>query len=119
MKQSTDLGKRGEQKVAEWLFARSFAILHHNYRTKTGEVDVIARKGDLIVFVEVKTRSAAYFNTSTVITYSKQQKIGRAAQDFILKNKLFNHILRFDVATLIDQKNGNFEITYLENAFVP
>ncbi|MBS1987727.1 YraN family protein [Candidatus Dependentiae bacterium] len=113
------LGQQGEQAVTQWLLARHFTILAQNYRTKAGEVDVIARKGELIVFVEVKTRSTAYFATSTVVTYGKQKKIGRAAQHFVLKNRFFDHVLRFDVATLVRQTNGSFSIEYIENAFVP
>lgn len=118
-KQTTELGQQGEQAIAQWLTAHHFTILAQNYRIKAGEVDVIARNGELVIFVEVKTRSTSYFPISTVVTYSKQQKIGRAAQHFILKNRLFNHILRFDVATLVKQSNGTFAIDYIENAFVP
>lgn len=119
MTQQTNLGSQGEQAVAQWLIARHFTILAQNYRTKAGEVDLIARKSELVVFVEVKTRTTAYFNTSTVVTYGKQQKIARAAQHFVLHNRLFNHVLRFDVATLTREANGSFAIDYIENAFVP
>lgn len=113
------LGQQGEQLVAQWLTARHFTVLAQNYRTKAGEVDVIARKGELVVFVEVKTRSTAYFATSTVVTYGKQQKVGRAAQHFVLQNRFVDHVLRFDIATLARQPDGSFSIEYIENAFVP
>ncbi len=119
MTEKINFGSQGELAVAKWLQDRSFIILAKNYRTRCGEVDIIAQKNELVVFVEVKTRKKAYFQTSLVVTYSKQQKIARAAKWFILEKQLFEHILRFDVATLTPGKNEEFEVSYIENAFVP
>jgi putative endonuclease len=112
------LGSGGEAAVAAWLADQGFKILAQNYLVRSGEVDVIAQKGDVIAFVEVKTRNTQYFSLSQLITKSKQQKIGRAARHFALENKLFSHVLRFDIATVL-HSNGAFSIEYIENAFVP
>lgn len=112
------LGSNGEQAVANWLIEKGFEILARNYLVRAGEIDVIARKNDTVVFVEVKTRNTQYFSLSQLITKSKQQKIGKAAQHFVLQNQLFNHVLRFDIATVL-HNDGAFSIEYIENAFVP
>jgi putative endonuclease len=116
MLDTTILGQKGESLTVDYLAKQGFAILTTNYRTKRGEVDVIAKKGDVIVFVEVKTRLKKYFPISQVVTTAKQRRIALAAQDFALKNKLMNNVLRFDVAT-IEYTGQTPEITYIPNAF--
>jgi putative endonuclease len=113
------LGNNGEKVVAHFLQNKNFKILAQNYRTKLGEIDLIAQKDELIVFVEVKTRKKEYFPIATVVTSSKQIKIGKTAKLFILQNNidLSERICRFDVATVIlDAQDYNIE--YIENAFL-
>lgn len=113
---SSLLGRAGEQAVGKKLSLEGFSILHYNFRSRGGEIDVIAQKKNLICFIEVKVRTTDYFNSSHLITPSKQHKIIYTARLFCLKNKLSNSILRFDVA-LVKPQNDNFEITYIPNAF--
>lgn len=110
------LGQQGELAVIEWLRARHFSIRATNFRTRRGEVDIIAQRGELIVFVEVKTRLTSYFSLSQLITQSKQRKIYSAACTYIATHQLSDHILRFDVATST-LYNNEFAIDYIENAF--
>lgn len=107
------IGKEGEDQVAQWLEKRGYAVLARNYRTRYGEVDIVAQKGDLVVFVEVKRRTNHYFNISEVITKTKQQKIARAARTFIAQHPNLSCSYRFDVG-LIEQDNT---IVYIEQAF--
>ena len=116
MQQTKQLGFSGEQAVADFLKNKNFTILTQNYSTKLGEVDLIAEKDELVVFVEVKTRKRAYFPISNVVTFKKQQKIIKAAKFFILKNNIIDKACRFDVATVI-LGNDEFNIEYIENAF--
>jgi len=111
------LGDQGEQAVAQWLIEHGFVILARNYQTRLGEVDIIATKGEVVAFIEVKTRKSAYFPISNTITYTKQKRITRAATSFILKNKIQNRVLRFDVAAVTNQISGAYDISYIENAF--
>jgi len=110
------LGFSGEQAVAEYLKNKDFKILVQNFSTKLGEVDLIAQKDELIVFVEVKTRQRAYFPISNVVTFTKQQKITKTAKLFILKNNIIDKVCRFDVATVV-LGNDEYNIEYIENAF--
>jgi putative endonuclease len=112
------VGDIGEQVVEKWLVFNNFKILAKNYRTKLGEVDLIAQKDDVIAFVEVKTRKTEYFPTSLVVNRSKQQKIIRAAKHFVLQNQIRDKVLRFDVATVLLKENNEHVVTYIPNAFV-
>lgn len=110
------LGDAGEEIVANWLKEHGFKILAQNFTCRCGEIDVIAQKNEVVAFVEVKTRINEYFPTSMVVTKTKQLKMIKTAKNFALKFRLFEHVLRFDVAT-VTFKNNNPEVTYIPNAF--
>ena len=110
------VGIDGETAVATLLKKQGFAILAHNYRQRCGEIDLIATKGEVVCFVEVKTRQIEYFETSQVITKTKQNKIIKTAKYYALTNKIRDKVLRFDVAIVTGTK-GEYSIRYLDNAF--
>ena len=100
------LGASGENLVAEYVRKHGFLVMHQNYTKRCGEIDIIARKQDVLAFIEVKLRSNEYFPVSQVITYSKQKKIIKTAESFIFEHKLYNLLYRFDVA-LVTYKDEN------------
>jgi putative endonuclease len=106
----------GESIVAQYLEDRGFSIVASNYQRRTGEIDLIARKAEVVAFVEVKSRRNCHFNLSEVITPAKQRKIIKTAQRFILENGLFDTVYRFDVA-LVELENTGDQVTYIENAY--
>jgi len=110
------LGARGEQHVASTLEKRGYTILAKNYSTKMGELDIVAQRGDIIAFIEVKTRHNEYFPLSQLITPSKQQKIIRTAKMFIQKHAITDKVFRFDVAVLT-MKETCITLQYIPNAF--
>lgn len=110
------LGNDGELFVANYLKKNGFTITTQNYRKFFGEIDIIAYKKQLCIFVEVKTRKSNSVAMGQLISPSKQSKIIKTAQTFIAENKLSNAIFRFDVA-LVCGDNGNFFLEYIENAF--
>jgi putative endonuclease len=116
MQPTKHFGNQGEESVAVWLEKHGAIILARNYQTRFGEVDIIATKGDIIVFVEVKTRHKEYFPISQTVTFKKQQRIIKAASDFIFKHQIRDKVFRFDVATVICQE-GKISIEYIKNAF--
>ena len=116
MNNKQKLGIDGEQVVANYLENKNFKIVAKNYKTKCGEIDLIAQKGEVLAFIEVKTRKNNYFPISNVITIGKQRKISKTAQLYIIKNKIQDKVCRFDVATVI-KTNQTFSIEYIENAF--
>lgn len=110
------LGKKGEQLVAFHLKKQGFTILATNYQKKMGEIDIIAQKDELMVFVEVKVRSHAYMYLSDIIPISKRHKIIQTARLFIMDHNLENTIYRFDAA-LLEPSGADYSIRYFENAF--
>ena len=109
-------GQKAESSVVLWLQKNNFTILEQNFRKKCGEIDIIAKKNNVIAFVEVKSRTTDYFNLSNVIVLSKQRKIIKTAQLYIAQHKFVDTIYRFDVALVLHSLN-NDTIEYIPNAF--
>lgn len=105
-------GQESEAVVARYLEQQGFTVLARNYKNKHGEIDLITRKKELIIFVEVKARHTHYFDASELIVPSKQRKIIAASQRYLLEQNLVDAPCRFDVALVI----GN-EINYIADAF--
>ena len=119
---SLDLGKKGEALVVAHLEQAGFTIAKTNYTSRQGEIDIIAYKHDLIVFVEVKLRQNPQFSLSDLITPAKQRKIIKTALYYINQNQLLHKsdetMYRFDVAFVEGCHNyPQYTITYIENAF--
>jgi putative endonuclease len=111
---NTQLGKAGETLVMQQLAAQGFTILATNYRWRGGEIDVIAQKNELVVMVEVKTRTKEYVTVAEMVPVSKQDKIIKTARHFLTTHRLHDVVIRFDVAHVIDKT-----VSYIPNAFEP
>jgi putative endonuclease len=112
------LGKIGEDLACDELDRRGYAILARRYRTRFGEIDIVARDGETIVFVEVKARESHEFGGSAAaVTPLKQQKVANMAVDYLARWRLTNVPCRFDVVA-IDFDEGRPEITVYPNAFI-
>jgi putative endonuclease len=99
-------GKQGEEVVAQWLISRGCKILHHRWRWKRGEIDLIGIESGTLLFIEVKTRSRSNWDADGLlaITPQKQAKIVRTAELFLLKHPLLGECpCRFDVAIVRHQ----------------
>ena len=95
------LGERGEELATAYLRGRKFAIIERNFRCKGGEVDIIAREGKTLVFIEVKTRRTLSFGPPQLaVTPFKQRQISKAALTWLAKKKLFYASARFDVIAI-------------------
>ena len=116
MHNNRQFGNTGESVVVNWLQENGFLVIARNFTTRLGEIDIIATKKEVLVFVEVKTRKIAHFHSSHVITNTKQRRIINTAKRFIQQNNITDKACRFDVA-LVLQGDGGYEIEYLENAF--
>lgn len=111
-------GDYGEQAVVDYLTAQHFTILTTNFRIHGGEIDIIARNKNLLLFVEVKTRKNPLVDPAEVITRSKQKKIIHATQVYCAQHALDNGsiMFRFDVA-LVSFNDNKPDIAYIANAF--
>ena len=107
------LGVSGEQQAKKHLIKQGYKVLETNYKTVLGEIDIIAKKDDFIVFVEVKTRSNTKFGLPREsVTPYKQNKIRTVATYYLKTKNMLNFNVRFDV---IDILNG--ELTHITNCF--
>lgn len=111
--QKKALGVLGEQAAAQFLKEKNYVVLHANYQTMLGEIDLIAKQKNVIVFVEVKTRTSTDFGrASEAVNKHKQQKIKQVAQWYLKKHKQLDEMVRFDVVEVYE--NG---FNHIENAF--
>ena len=114
-----EFGAYGEKCAAEYLKQQHYKILKRNYKTKLGEIDIIARDGDEIVFIEVKTRSASpYLSGMYAVDKRKQFHIMRTADEY-LHDKNCSLQPRFDIIEVeADRSSGELiKINHIKNAF--
>lgn len=112
-----DTGSKGEDFVADLLRKKGYKILTRNYKTRFGEIDIIAHDAKFLVFVEVKTRSEMSLgHPLEAVTIQKQKKIILAAQSYIQR---FGCSLqpRFDVAAVFTKDDKIIGADYITNAF--
>ena len=112
-------GRRGESLALEFLIGLRYAIVEKNYRKQYGEVDIIARDGDTLVFIEVKTRQTTVFGTPfEAVDARKQRQISRIAQEYMQSHRLGDEPARFDViAVRLERDNQPATIDHMKNAF--
>lgn len=116
MNSSYHLGRLGESEAAQFLVKKNYTILEKNYRYGKAELDLIVRQNNVLVAVEIKTRSSRYFGAPASFLKSKQQqRIVQAIDHYIKQNNLDIEV-RFDVISIL-KKGRNFEIQHIENAF--
>ena len=112
-----ELGKSGEDLACAELERRGYAILERRYRTRVGEIDIIARDKETIVFVEVKARVSDDFGGgAAAITGWKQRRVAQMAVDYLSRHRLHDRPCRFDVVT-VDFDAGAPRVTVYANAF--
>lgn len=117
MTQHIELGKEGEAIAAAYLERNGYEILDRNYRFKKLELDIICKKDDLLVIVEVKTRTTRKLGDPQAISIKKQRQVIRAA-NFYIQEKGIDLEVRLDIIGVI--KNQYEEhLEHVEGAFVP
>ncbi|HEX6975146.1 MAG TPA: YraN family protein [Vicinamibacterales bacterium] len=111
------LGKSGEDAAVAELERRGYAILERRYRTRHGEIDIVAQEGDVIVFVEVKWRVGGERGTAAeAVTVAKQRKVIAMARDYLSRRRLTHRRCRFDVVA-IDGARDAQRLTLYRGAF--
>ena len=112
------IGNIGEKLACDYLKKHNYEIIQTNYRNKIGEIDIIAKDKDTIVFIEVKTRSSCKFgHPKESIIYSKINKIKTTAIAYLKYMGLYEKIsVRFDCIEIIGDQL-NCEINHIENIF--
>ncbi len=112
-----DLGKKGELLAANFLRCKHYQILHTNWTYGKKEIDIIARQGDTLVFIEVKTRSTQFFGMpEDAVNGAKQDLLLRAAGHYLEQHALQPGCIRFDIISVTLGAAGE-EIVHFEDAF--
>lgn len=112
------LGWRGERAAAKYLKKQGLRVLAHSFRTRWGEIDLIARQEDTLVFVEVKTRRRG--DPVEAVTPRKQKRLTRAAHRFLRRYNLVESKVpcRFDIVAIVwPDARGRPQIQHIPNAF--
>ena len=113
-----ELGKWGERQAKLYLENKGYAIIVQNFRCPAGEIDIIAKDGEWIVFVEVKTRrSKNYGYPAEAVNSRKQIKYIQTALYYLKKNQLLDKAYRFDIVEVQLGKQENHVINHIINAF--
>ncbi|HTO97450.1 MAG TPA: YraN family protein [Myxococcales bacterium] len=111
------LGALGEEAAVKLLREGGYTIVGRNHRCPRGEIDVIAEKGDLLVFVEVRTRATSAFGgPEETVNARKQRRVIAAARDFLARRRGPPRAARFDVIAVVDGPRGP-SLTHFPNAF--
>jgi len=119
---AVDIGTLGENEAVRILKKHGYKIIERNFRTRFGEIDIIAKDKEYTCFVEVKLRKSSYHGTaSEMVDAAKQKKIIRAAKIYAYRNRLFESSLRFDVVAIEafakDNKLYDIKSEVIKNAF--
>jgi putative endonuclease len=116
-KERISLGRFGEDLARERLKDLGYRILNTNYRCALGEVDLVARDGDVLAFVEIKTRkNEPLGQAKEAVTRRKQAQLSKVALAYMKSNNLWGSRARFDVVA-IGLVNGKEEIEVIKDAF--
>src|SRR5688572_27113373 len=111
------LGKRGEDLACDELEKRGYVIVDRRFRTRCGEIDIVARDGAVLVFVEVKARSGSNFGSPfESVTWQKRQRISQMAASYLCVKRLSSVACRFDVVSILEQQ-GTHTIELVRGAF--
>jgi putative endonuclease len=116
--ESYKLGVKGEEAAENYLVQQGYTILEKNFHSQQGEIDLIARDGKFLVFVEVKSYSFRSFGSPLgAMRKSKRDSLLHAAQTYLYKNNIKDTFCRFDVVTLYRKMDGSRAIELYKNAF--
>jgi putative endonuclease len=110
-------GKRGEDLACEELQKRGYTIIDRRFRTRCGELDIVARDHDVLAFVEVRARSVCSFGTPLEsITWQKRQRLSAMAEAYLCAKRLAGSACRFDVVSIVQSGSG-YTLELVKGAF--
>lgn len=111
------VGKKGEEEAGKALKQAGYRVVESNYRCRHGEIDIVAWDGEVLAFVEVKTRASDRFGAPSSGVDSRKQRHIIAASEYYLQDKAISETLvRFDVVS-IEMKDGRYSCEIIKDAF--
>jgi putative endonuclease len=112
-----DLGNWGEERAADFLRHHGFFVREKNVRTAYGEIDIVAMKDEMLIFVEVKTRQSNTLGPPEVsISEQKKERLIESAQSYVQDHPELGKDWQIDVISIRQYPGGSVEITHFENA---
>ncbi|HEX7118529.1 MAG TPA: YraN family protein [Longimicrobiales bacterium] len=118
MSESHDLGRTGEALAARWLSAHGWTVLARNFRLGHKEVDLVARRGRVVAFVEVKTRAGpGWGHPLEAITRAKRAEIETVARAWIARHGRRTDVYRFDAIAVLRTSAGAWTLEHVEDAW--
>lgn len=112
-------GKIGEDLAVTHLLSQDYTILERNWRFSRAEIDIIAKKENIVVFVEVKTRSSDFFGKPEEFLTARQENMISDAASRYLEKIQHDWEFRFDIISILVNKNKPPELKHFEDAFFP
>lgn len=110
-------GRRGEAEAVRFLLRRGFKVIEKNYRTRFGEIDIVADDRGTLVFIEVKTRrSLAFGEPKAGVDERKQRRVIAASNDYMLRRGVVDRAVRFDVISIV-MNDDRCETEHITDAF--
>ena len=115
--ENKELGKKGEEIALRFLKKKGYRIIERNYVCKMGEMDIIAKEKDTLVFIEVKTRASTEFGPPQLAVHSsKQRQLSKVALYYLKEKRLEDAKARFDVVAILLGQKGE-EVELIRDAF--
>ncbi|ETR74133.1 MAG: endonuclease [Candidatus Magnetoglobus multicellularis str. Araruama] len=112
------LGKDSETLAVNYLLENGYTIIQRNFRTKGGEIDIIARENNTLVFVEVKSRtSTRYGHALQSLTHRQKKRLTKTALMYLHQHQMKNQSARFDVVAIQKKQYTGTDIRLIKNAF--
>jgi len=112
------IGQAAEEAAARWLARAGLAVVERNVRFREGEIDLVCRDGDVVVFVEVKSRRPHWGEgPGEAVSWDKRRRLVRLAQHYLQARRLDQARCRFDVVAVTLERDGTHTIRHLPGAF--
>lgn len=118
MAQHNEIGAWGEQIARDYLRRNGYTVFDTNTHIGHNEIDIIATKGNIIAFIEVKTRSDAFKDPIDAIDTRKIRRLSKAADSFLQTHNI-KHEPQFDIITIIGTPQSEYELSHHPDAFMP
>lgn len=118
MMQKREIGDAAETLAVKKLKKAGYKIIERNFTARCGEIDIIAKDREYIVFVEVRYRKTGLYGSGAeTVDFAKRKKIIRTALCYLAKNNASEHPARFDVVSISGALDGKYDIEVIKNAF--
>lgn len=115
MRAKDGVGAYGERVAVRYLTERGWTVLDRNWRSRSGELDIVARDGDEVVFVEVKTRSGTgYGHPAEAVTAAKVARLRRLAAEWLAAHDVHTAGVRIDVLAVLRSRRGAAAVEHLK-----